>query len=303
MSIPNGYIRTSRTNRCPICGRPDGCLIHREGKWAGCIRVMEGCDRIDGSPVMVARDLPTYRHTIDAARVRRPLLTPPRKGHNGQRMDWEQAARTMEAALGDAGMMQAEKTLGISADSLWRLRIGWCEKAAAHSFPMYGETGQMIGIRLRTGLGKKFCVGGSKNGLFIPCEMTGDGPLLIVEGPTDCGAALDWGFDAIGRPSALACVAMTVAYCRRQRREVVIVANHDEPKYRLDINGNPMGEPFYPGQEGGEKLANELASVGLGVKLIEPLGAKDCRQWKREGATREVVETVIDNARWWSAKR
>ena len=45
--------------------------------------------------------------------------------------------------------------------------------------------------------------------------------------------------DAIGRPSANACVDMTCEFC--EGREVVILANFDEPKSR------PDGSVFHPG--------------------------------------------------------
>ena len=61
----------------------------------------------------------------------------------------------------------------------------------AFCFPMRDDNSIIIGIRRRFGNGKKVCVVGSQNGLFIPAGIENASKLVICERPTDCAAALD----------------------------------------------------------------------------------------------------------------
>ena len=84
--------------------------------------------------------------------------------------------------------------LGISANSLKRLRVGWDGKA--FTFGMSNDFGKIIGIRRRFPNGSKVSLKGSKTGLFVPTGLSHEGSLLTCEGPTDTAAALDLSFDA-----------------------------------------------------------------------------------------------------------
>ena len=77
MSIPRDYIRVSKRRPCPICQRPDFCLIHKEGTHAGCSRTQIGCDRdAHGADIMVATTIPTWRHTLTDEQRMRPSSLP-----------------------------------------------------------------------------------------------------------------------------------------------------------------------------------------------------------------------------------
>ena len=58
---------------------------------------------------------------------------------------------------------------------------------------MCNAEGEVIGIRIRSHYGK-FCVGGSKTGLFLPLEISSEGLRLIVEGNTDTAAGSSLGY-------------------------------------------------------------------------------------------------------------
>jgi phage/plasmid primase-like uncharacterized protein len=156
--------------------------------------------------------------------------------------------------------------------------------------------GKVIGVRLRAENGQKWAVSGSRQGLFIPDGQSApDDPVLVCEGPTDTAALLDLGFYAIGRPScsggSLTLAAM-LAGCH-----VVIVGDRDEPKTR------PDGSVFFPGQDGAERLAEALLLArAQTVRIVYPLNAKDAREWKRAGATADVVRTVINQRDFWRHK-
>lgn len=286
MSLPPGFIRVTHRRPCPVCGRPDWCLLADDGSKAVCARTLSS------RPMGDAGYIHQLTETVDAP-VRRPLRKPPPRAHPGQRQDWNAMARQLEESLDDETVLGAEQSLGVSAHSLWRLGMGLCRVRSALSFPMFDKPDHAVGIRLRTADGKKFAVSGSTNALFVPRQIKGDGFLLIVEGPTDTAAALDLGFDAIGRPSCSAAVAATVKVVEELgHRDIVVLANYDDAKVR------PSGGVFFPGQEGAKKLAAELVALpGRSVRVVYPLKGKDVRQWKAAGATPGAVLGAIKNTR------
>lgn len=292
--IPKGYIRVSKRRPCPVCGKPDYCLISSDGQHAGCTRTELGCDRKDGQPVMVAVSEPTYRFTLNGSIAATGLSLP--KPRPVVHINAAAIHTQLRAAITAPQLKEVADSLGVSQLALDMLGIGWHEGLRAFSFPMHDERARIIGIRLRRPE-FKFSVEGSHNGMFLPSgAIPKGGPVLVVEGPTDAAAAIDWGFyEVIGRPNASACVEMLVAALRG--RNVVILANFDQPKRRIDKS------VFYPGQEGAAKLADALVAGGTAVKVIYPTDdIKDARAWKQAGATRARVDAVIRNAKFWTRK-
>ena len=170
--------------------------------------------------------------------------------------------------------------LGVSVQSLMRLRTGWSQLHRAWSFPMHDVEGRVRGIRLRTWAGQKFSVKGGRDGLFVPVRLGYEGLLLACEGPTDTAALLDTGFEAVGRPNCTGGVRQFCELVRRKKPEgVVIVAD-------VDSHG--------AGQRGAEALASAVLVYSPSVRVIRPPdGVKDARAWLRAGATHEDVDAVI----------
>jgi hypothetical protein len=74
-------------------------------------------------------------------------------------------------------------------------------------------------------------VTGSKSDLFLPANGCPRPPLVIVEGPTDAAAALDLGYDVIGRPACVGCEDTIVAAVRHSAHvDTVLVVDADEPR-------------------------------------------------------------------------
>ena len=143
---------------------------------------------------------------------------------------------------------------------------------------MSDALGRIIGIRIRYPSGLKAAELGSKQGLFVPAELSAEGLLLVCEGPTDTAAALDLGFAAIGRPSCNSGVRMLTTLAKG--RDVVIAGDSDEP-----------------GRKGAEALASELVLHCPTVRLVyPPENIKDLRQWKADGLTREQLEQTIHDS-------
>jgi hypothetical protein len=94
---------------------------------------------------------------------------------------------------------------------------------------MFNGYGNMVGIRLRAQSGKKFSVTGSHQGLFIPKDGW-DQMLMLTEGPTDCAAAIDLGYWAIGRPSCSGGANEVITFVKQRKvRRAVIVSDNDSP--------------------------------------------------------------------------
>lgn len=192
-------------------------------------------------------------------------------------------------------------SLGVSAESLSRLGVGWFDPQQrrrwpdseateltrrwldekriwpAWSFPMSNGPGHIVGIRLRSPGGGKFSVRGScGSALFVPSDLTGDGPLLLTEGATDCASLLTLGFDSIGRANCWGGAHKLRSYCRG--RNVVVVSDRDAV-----------------GRNGARAIGTLLFGRCASVCIIEPpVPHKDVRAWVQAGATVDDVRALIE---------
>jgi len=252
-------IRVNKQNPCPVCERPDWCLIADDGKAAICARVSEGSKKKCGDAGYL--HLLTSNQKTDLRKVKKRVFKVIDKPK--PEIDFSKLAKDYQDRLSGRQCRWLAVSLGITEKSLKRLRVGFDGKA--FTFPMRDENLRIIGIRRRFGDGNKRALTGSRNGLFIPTGLAKDKPLVITEGPTDCGAALDLGFEAIGRPNCDSKIDMTVQFARG--RKVVIICDND-----------------VPGRDGAKKLAAELIKCCPAVKIVcPPLGVKDLREWKQQG--------------------
>ena len=211
------------------------------------------------------------------------------------RADLAELSRSYRVAAAAHRIEELAASLGVTAESLSRLGVGWafddgrpgvydagdvlrCCGGRTWAFPMTDGKGAVLGIRLRAEGGRKWAVAGGREGLFIPAGLGRPRRLLIAEGPTDCAALLDLAFAAVGRPSCTGGVSLLVELVRRLKpEEVVIVADADAP-----------------GRRGAEALARVLRVYAQGVKAITPPdGVKDARAWKAAGATSADLEAAI----------
>lgn len=276
-------IKVRKDNPCPVCGRPDGCLVEEDGTAALCSRIESG--KLCGEPFAGG-----YLHKLTddfrkAKYVRKSKPKPPPV------VNWEKLTADYRQNFNIEG---ACEVFGLSAMALDDLLIGWNGVKDAHAFPMKDGRGNIIGIRLRTLKGKKFCVPGSKNGLFWPLSVKADSDeiLFFPEGPTDTGASLDLGLEAIGRASCGTGYQYIKEMIEHYNRQVVVFADKDEAKY------TPEGKKFFPGYDGGLKLARSIKPFVRSVRLIKPPQKKDIRAWYRAGCTRAAVMALVKNARF-----
>jgi hypothetical protein len=258
---PEKMQRVTKSNPCPVCGKPDWCLVAKDGSAAICARIEDGSTKRCGDA--------GWLHVVgpDTGQAKNVKFSINKFDNtNKPKPDFDRLARNYQERLSDRQLRWLGESLGIAPISLQRLGVGWDGKA--FSFPMYDENRKIIGIRRRFGDGKKFAVKGSYNGLFIPQGLSESGPLFITEGPTDCAAALDLGFDAIGRPNCDSKVDITVRFARGRR--ITIIADNDAV-----------------GIAGAKKLSAKLIECCPEVKIIvPPPGIKDLRQWKQQGLSK-----------------
>ncbi len=277
--VPTRWLRVSRSHPCPVCDKPDWCLVTADRSAAICPRTPEGSVKLipDAGYLHRLTDQPytgNVPHTI-----RLDVRTEPAP-------DLTELARQYQARVDNNGLQRLGDDLDVSAESLRRLGIGWA--GWGWTFPMKDARGRVRGIRVRKRDGSKLAVGGSRDGLFIPDGLGALGaslgtPLLICEGPTDTAALLDLGFDVVGRPSCQGGTRLLTELAKvRQVREAVIVADNDE---------------HGAGQDGADKLAAVLVAYVPSVRVISPpTEINDARAWKRCGGAHDDIRSAIGAA-------
>ena len=266
-------VRVTKKNPCPICGKPDWCLVAADGAVAICPRVPS--DRLAGQA--------GYLHILRARPPRPPrpapkVLEPPADfgDYASVCFDTGAGARQKLAAM-----------LGVSEAALLRFQVGYDAARQAWTFPMRsGATGKVTGIRLRLADGRKLAIKGSREGLFLP-EFPPEPPaaVFVTEGASDAAAALDLlpaGWLAVGRPSATGGIGHLVELIRRLRPKQIVV----------------FGDSDAVGRRGAERLAGELRLYCQTVTLaFPPASCKDLRAWKNAGATWKEVDQQIGEGR------
>ena len=279
MSLIQEFQRVNRQRPCPVCNHADWCLVSRDDpsnpSRVICARVESAKRYGDAGWLHVLHDGDAWR---EAPRRRVATI----EMDDGQRPDFPDMARRFRDALSEAALAGLALGLGVSAESLERLGVGWA--GWGFSFPMSAADGTVRGVRVRKVDGAKLAMTGSREGLFLPEGLRAGGllrRLLIAEGPSDTAALLDLGFDAVGRPSCTGATRLTAELVQRLAvPEAVIVADNDTP-----------------GLRGAEALASVLMAYAPAVRIVTPAeGVKDARAWKQAGATFEVIEQTIDKA-------
>lgn len=295
-TIKREWLRVGRRGgpkACPVCGHGDWCTVSADGALVHCMRVFSyaRCGAGGWFHGEAAGEI------VSAAPKRQ---APKRQAPKRSARELRRLMQRWWRRTGDRRRRRLAARLGVSPESLERLGASWAKYSRAWAFPMHDGRRRLCGIRLRARGGRKWCVRGSRNGLFWPAGLRGgpDDPILLPEGPTDVAACLDLGFAALGRPSCSGGVEMVLEAVRRwPKRELVVVADHDEPKRR------PDGSCWRPGAEGAEALAAALTTVGRRPRIIRPAKGKDMRDWLAAGATPDLVRFLIDQQDYWRQYR
>jgi hypothetical protein len=266
------FRRVNRSSPCPICEKPDWCLVARDGSAAVCQRVESQIRIGEAGWLHRLHEYDRPQRRARRARIFRTASKTP---------DFSAFARACQEALRPDRLDALASQLRLTTESLLRLHIGWSTRHNAWSFPMTDARGRICGVRLRLPGGRKFAVTGSKEGLFLPDGCSGE-RLIVTEGPTDTAALIDMSFPhVVGRPSCTGGVGFLVDLIQLQKiNDVTILADGD-----------------VPGRRGATKLAQVLVVHAPVVRVIEPPeGVKDARDWLARGATGKEVEAHIATA-------
>lgn len=258
-------IRVTKRNPCAICQKTDWCTVSANGKIAFCMRVESTKQAKNGAWIHYLTE--PIKPAPPPKREKEPPVAQP---------EMARLAVTYYERCEHPELLA--NALGVSAESLRREGMGYDGKN--WSFPMFDACRRVIGIKLRPPAGKKFCVPGSHLGINWPKDLSGKPPLVVCEGETDTAAALDLGFDAIGRPSCSAGVEIILGFLNRQRYpHVWIFADRDDP-----------------GIKGAKGLAAVVKPMARGVKILHCPWHKDLREWLQHGGcTRPMIETLARN--------
>lgn len=302
--------------KCPACGHRRFCTTSADGSVVLCRR------NPAGKPVQ-QKDTTTAWLFNSGEMGGAPALPGKPKAETKKLTTAEVTAKLKQfrTAVNPQRLERLSKSLGLTVYSLKAYGIGWDDVTGAWSFPMYDGTTDSkgrpkpCGIRLRRDDGRKLCVVGSRNGLFLPADFVdscrpipeeilsspdNSAPLLLLlpEGPTDAAAALDLGFRAIGRPNnngGADQLERLLTRCPPQ--EVAIVGDRDEPKYL------PNGIPQWPGIEGALTIAKAVWKLCRPCRyMLPPDGYKDIRDWLKVGTPGAMLAAVMTapvvNADW-----
>lgn len=287
-------ITWTRTDRkaCPVCGKKGWCSVSTDGAIVHCMRQSSDCPGKNGG----------WIHRLDNPGMpdRSPgRSTPPATILTPAHLTDLNRQYQSRVVPGDIAGLASK--LGVTVNSLRRLGIG--HDGSAFTFPMFSGDGRLIGVHRRFPDGSKRCITGSKLGLFIPADLTGNGPLLICEGASDTAAALSIRFDAIGLPSAGNGFDHAAEFLsRRQPRHVVIMADLDEG------TESQRGDVTWPGIESALKLAERLMEIVPDLHVcLPPDGIKDLRQWIGDASADEIksanAKTPKVNHAWLAKAR
>jgi len=260
------FRRVSTSKPCPVCNRPDWCLVSADGTAAICPRTERDSLKYCGEAGWL-HILDSSHHDLRRGRVVIPI---PQRSR-----DFAGYARRAANRIAHAQLNELANRLGVSVDSLRSLGVGW---DGTWTFPMRNAQGQIVGVRRRLVNGSKRALVGSRNGLFLPTPLSNTDPFLITEGESDCAAMLTLGFEAIGRTSCNSGTRFLIPVARS--RDVTVVADSD-----------PIGA------RGATALASVLAAHCSSVRVITPpKGIKDARDWLRAGATHNDLTAAIEQA-------
>ena len=248
--------------KCPICSKPDWCLVADDGTAAICSRKSEGSVKKVGKAgwLHILGDFKPIKYTV-----------PPKK-----KIDWNKwtvkfAKQLINNREAFGKLCQSIKLNPISA---LRFYIGWHKGWL--TIPLYGVSGRIVGIQRRQGNVKRH-MKHSGMGVFVPSAFyqNPSDMVAVTEGWTDTVTAVEYGYNAIGRVNAWVGNEEVLMFVKTHPsiKRVLIFADNDE-------NG--------VGLAGAAETADLLIEEDFMTKVVLT-PEKDLRKCKQKGMTIQEV--------------
>jgi hypothetical protein len=263
------WIRVSKSNPCPICGKPDNCSVSVDGGAAWCGRVESPKQNQGGQwfHKLTDENRPAgYIHPSHKPKKEKP-----------KRTDWPDIAQSL-ASCDRVHLEQLSTHLMIPLWAITDLGCGWGSiddwkshnvfgKFDAWSMPERSPDGVIVGINRRQSDHEKRNTYRSDRGLTFAADWQSKrGPTLCVEGFTCTAAALSMGLSVVGRHSCNGGGAALLELFQEHAGQIVIMGERD-----------PNGK----GEQGAKAIAKHLAD-GLNRTVYwspPPESAQDTRGW------------------------
>ena len=275
----NSFTRVNRRQCCPVCEKPDWCLIALDGTAAICSRIQ--------SATPVGEKGAGWLHRLDVGQtsnlqavVKPQDKTPTTKAD----VEWSKLQHEFRRTLKPLYLSQLARQLGVSATSLQSIGIGWHSKLGVFTFPMFDAWGNVIGLRTRNRYGRKRALPGSSNGLFMRIGLLDDEAeksdcVLIAEGPTDTAALIDAGTRVVvGLPG-----------CRSGWEFVIpVLAKLNAQRVMLLCDNDEAGLSAFA--DLATKLSTTMPKECIGA-IVPPKGIKDAREWTQKNR-KHLVRTL-----------
>ena len=258
------WLRVSREMPCPVCEKPEWCLVAPDGSAAICARI-ESAKRCGEAGWLHRRAEPVKG------------APPPKCNPAGPPKDWPALAAKFAANLDADRRKELAAKLGLPADALDALPLlGFSpddSRGPCFTFAEMDAAGNVVGLNRRYCDGSKKAMAGSKRGLTLPTGWRDrPGPVFVVEGPTDAAALTAAGLAAVGRPSNAGGVKLLAALVRDRDadRDILIVGENDQ-----------KDAGAWPGRAGALSVARGLSALlRRSIRwALPPADAKDVRDW------------------------
>ncbi len=178
---------------CPVCNKPDGCLIADDGSAAICSRKSVGSVKKVGKGAFHGG----WLHILGDFKPQK-YETPEKPYVNWNRWSVKFAIQLAENRKSFGKLCQS---INLNPISALRFYIGWHKGWL--TIPVYSIMGKISGIQRRQGNTKRY-MKHSGMGVFVPSAFyqNPSDTVAVTEGWTDTVTALEYGYNAIGRVNA-----------------------------------------------------------------------------------------------------
>ncbi len=253
--------------KCPVCMKPDGCLVADDGSAAICSRKSEGSVKKVGKGGFHGG----WLHILGDFKPQK-YKTPKKPYVNWNKWTVKFAKQLINNREGFGKLCQS---IDLNPISVLRFYVGWHKGWL--TIPVYSMMRKVAGIQRRRGSIKRY-MKHSSMGVFVPSAFfqNPSDTLAVCEGWTDTVAALEYGYNAVGKVNAYVGDEEVIMYAKTHPvvKRVIIFADNNEDGVGLD---------------GAVETACLLKDAGLQAKVVLT-PEKDLRACKQKGMTiKEVI--------------